>query len=113
MNTDPSWISLLPALVAVVTAIITRRSIESLLAGVFAALLLLEPSAALREVAGPEGEVIRPGEWAKAKKSNQHIERLEFNRLSEGKCVQMLHLGSYDEEPASFELMEKYCAENR
>ncbi|NNF76494.1 MAG: ABC transporter substrate-binding protein, partial [Rhizobiales bacterium] len=25
-------------------------------------------SAALREVAGPEGEVIRPGEWAKAKK---------------------------------------------
>jgi Na+/H+ antiporter NhaC len=44
--TDPSWISLLPAAVAVTTAILTRRPIESLLAGVFAGLILLEPTAA-------------------------------------------------------------------
>ena len=43
LTTDPTWISLLPAAVAVITALLTRRPIESLLAGVFAGLLLLEP----------------------------------------------------------------------
>jgi len=38
---------LLPALVTVVTAIFSRRPIESLLAGVFVGLLMLEPAAAL------------------------------------------------------------------
>lgn len=47
METEPSWISLLPAAVAVITAVLSRRPIESLLAGVFAGLLLLEPTAAL------------------------------------------------------------------
>jgi len=27
-------------------------------------------------------------------------------------CIQMMHLGPYDEEPASFELMEEFCREN-
>jgi Na+/H+ antiporter NhaC len=47
LDTEPSWISLLPAAVAVITAILSRRPVESLLAGVFAGLLLLEPAAAL------------------------------------------------------------------
>ena len=47
MITDPSWQSLLPAIVAVATAVVIRRPIESLLAGVFAGLLLLEPAAAV------------------------------------------------------------------
>lgn len=47
MSTDPSWQSLLPAIVAVATAVVIRRPIESLLAGVFAGLLLLEPAAAV------------------------------------------------------------------
>jgi len=37
------WTSLIPALVAIATAILSRRPIESLLAGVFAGLLLLGP----------------------------------------------------------------------
>lgn len=40
---NPDWTSLLPAAVAIVTAILSRRPIESLLAGVFAGLLLLGP----------------------------------------------------------------------
>lgn len=44
---DPSWITLLPALVAVVAAVLSRRPIESLLAGVLTGLLLLEPAATL------------------------------------------------------------------
>ena len=47
MITDPSWQSLVPAIVAVATAVVIRRPIESLLAGVFAGLLLLEPAASV------------------------------------------------------------------
>ena len=47
MPTETSLLVLLPALVTVVTAILSRRPIESLLAGVFVGLLMLEPAAAL------------------------------------------------------------------
>ena len=47
MATETSLLVLLPALVTVITAILSRRPIESLLAGVFVGLLMLEPSAAL------------------------------------------------------------------
>ena len=47
MATEASWLALIPALVTVITAILSRRPIESLLAGIFAGLLMLEPSAAL------------------------------------------------------------------
>ncbi len=47
MTADHGWLSLLPAGVAIFTAILSRRPIESLLAGVFAGLLLLGPTAAL------------------------------------------------------------------
>ncbi|ARN73117.1 Na+/H+ antiporter NhaC family protein [Oceanicoccus sagamiensis] len=47
MLADPNGLSLLPAGVTIVTAILSRRPIESLLAGVFAGLLLLEPTTAL------------------------------------------------------------------
>ncbi len=50
--------------------------------------------------------------WAIKKNSNPLIEKLEFNTLSEGKCVQMMHLGSYDDEPESFKIMEEFCAQN-
>lgn len=47
MTTEPSWLSLIPAAVAILTAVFSRRPIESLLAGVFAGLLLLGPTTAL------------------------------------------------------------------
>jgi Na+/H+ antiporter NhaC len=47
LATETSLLVLLPALVTVITAILSRRPIESLLAGVFVGLLMLEPSAAL------------------------------------------------------------------
>lgn len=48
----------------------------------------------------------------KTKKKNPEFDNLKFETISEGLCCQMMHIGSYDDEPASFELMEKYCAEN-
>jgi len=47
LATETSLLVLLPALITVVTAIFSRRPIESLLAGVFVGLLMLEPAAAL------------------------------------------------------------------
>ena len=45
--TEPNWTCLIPAAVAIATAVFSRRPIESLLAGVGAGLLLLGPGDAL------------------------------------------------------------------
>ena len=36
----------------------------------------------------------------------------EFYSVDEGLCVQMMHVGSYDDEPASIALMDEYIMEN-
>jgi len=46
---------------------------------------------------------------AMEKKKNPLLEKVNFERLSEGRCVQMLHLGPFDDEPASFEIMEEFA----
>ncbi len=48
-------------------------------------------------------------EVAKEKKKNPLLEQLNFERLSEGLCVQMLHTGPFKDEPASFEEMEDFA----
>ena len=48
-------------------------------------------------------------ERVKLKKPNQLLEKVKFCIIEEGECVQMLHLGRYDDEPASFERMESFC----
>ena len=48
----------------------------------------------------------------KKNKPNELLDKAKFGTIKEGKCVQMLHKGSYDDEPASFALMEAYCEEN-
>lgn len=44
----------------------------------------------------------------KQKKSNPLLEVVEFKSVSEGKCIQMLHIGKYDDEPISFSTMEQF-----
>jgi len=51
-------------------------------------------------------------EQVKLKKPHDLLERAKFEEITEGKCVQMLHLGSYDSEPESFRKMEAFAAEN-
>lgn len=48
----------------------------------------------------------------KSKSSNRLLEKLAFEEITDGKCIQMLHVGSYDNEPESFAEMEKFAAEN-
>ncbi|MCX6153236.1 MAG: GyrI-like domain-containing protein [Candidatus Kapabacteria bacterium] len=40
---------------------------------------------------------------------NPLIAKTTFETLNEGLCVQMTHIGSYDDEPASFAKMEQFC----
>ncbi len=49
---------------------------------------------------------------AKQKRQDPWIEKVSFASLAEGRCVQMLHLGPFDEEPASFAQMESFAKEN-
>jgi len=48
----------------------------------------------------------------KKKKPNIYLDKVELGTISEGLCCQMLHIGSYDDEPASFEIMEQFCKDN-
>ncbi|USD67537.1 GyrI-like domain-containing protein [Vibrio sp. SCSIO 43136] len=47
----------------------------------------------------------------KAKKANPLLDEVLFCSITEGQCVQMLHLGPFDDEPASFAKMEAFAAE--
>lgn len=42
-------------------------------------------------------------------KKNPLLSAVNFEVIDEGLCLQMLHLGSYDDEPHSFALMEEFC----
>ena len=39
-------------------------------------------------------------------------EKIRFETIKEGKCLTMLHLGSFDSEPLSFAKMDEFCKEN-
>lgn len=45
----------------------------------------------------------------KKKKLYPLLEKVKFEAAMEGDCIQMLHLGSYDDEPASFKVMEEFA----
>jgi hypothetical protein len=46
------------------------------------------------------------------KKPSALLETVRFERMADGLCVQMLHVGSYNSEPKTFEVMNKYCDDN-
>ena len=47
-----------------------------------------------------------------SKKKKLDCSRAEFLTVDEGLCVQIMHLGPFDEEPASVALMDAYLLEN-
>jgi hypothetical protein len=50
-------------------------------------------------------------ELTKKKKPHELLEKVKFEKITDGKCIQMMHIGSYDDEPASFEIMETFAEE--
>ena len=53
-------------------------------------------------------------DWAveeASRKKKMDFSGAEFFRYDEGLCVQCMHIGAYDDEPATVELMHRYIAE--
>lgn len=54
-------------------------------------------------------------DWAiteATKKKKMDFSKAEFLTYQEGLCVQCMHIGPYDDEPATIELMDRYAQEN-
>ncbi|MDE5779061.1 MAG: GyrI-like domain-containing protein [Lachnospiraceae bacterium] len=51
-------------------------------------------------------------EVVKSKKDNLYLANISFETICDGKCVQVLHKGAFDDEPVSFEIMNDYCSEH-
>ena len=54
-------------------------------------------------------------EWAveeAGRKKGQDFSKVEFLVIKEGLCVQCMHIGAYDEEPATVDEMNQYLQEN-
>ncbi len=54
-------------------------------------------------------------EWAvqtATKKKNLDCSSAEFLTVDEGLCVQIMHLGAFDKEPATVAIMDEYLAQN-
>ncbi len=54
-------------------------------------------------------------EWAveeAGRKKGQDFSKVEFVVIKEGLCVQCMHIGAYDEEPATVDKMNQYLQEN-
>ncbi len=50
-------------------------------------------------------------EITKVNKPHELLDQVKFESIFDGNCVQMMHVGSYDNEPESFKLMEKFSEE--
>ena len=54
-------------------------------------------------------------DWAISEATNkkkQDFSKVEYLTYDEGLCVQCMHIGSYDNEPATIEMMKSYAEEN-
>lgn len=51
-------------------------------------------------------------DFTKKKKPHPLLENLMFEKITDGSCIQMLHVGSFDNEPESFKQMEQFASEN-
>lgn len=48
-------------------------------------------------------------EQVRIKKPKLAIDQVKFERITDGDCIQMLHVGPFENEPKTFEIMENYA----
>ena len=48
-------------------------------------------------------------ELVKVKKPHTLLDKVKFEKIKDGKSIQMLHIGSFDTEPESFKIMETFA----
>ncbi|MCI8919197.1 GyrI-like domain-containing protein [Lachnospiraceae bacterium 42-17] len=51
-------------------------------------------------------------EIVRIKKYNPYLTDVSFETVCDGRCIQVLHKGAFEDEPASFEVMDRYCMEH-
>lgn len=56
--------------------------------------------------------VDRAFENVRKKKDHPLLDQVTFETMEDGLCVHMMHIGSYDDEPQSFDQMKKYIKDN-
>lgn len=69
-------------------------------------IMIRQPDFVTQEVVDKALENVRK------KKSRLLLDDVTFGTMEDGLSVQMMHIGSYDDEPRSFEQMKKYIKEN-
>lgn len=69
-------------------------------------IMIRQPDFVTKELAA---EIINQ---VKKKKPHPLLDKVRFETIEDGLSVQILHKGSYDDEPASFKKMEAFCIEN-
>lgn len=69
-------------------------------------LMIRQPDAAT------EDEFSEALDRTRRRKPSPLLDEVRFEAITEGRCVQMLHTGPYDDEPASFALMADFAAAN-
>ncbi len=68
--------------------------------------MIRQPDFVTQEIANKAFENVRK------KKPNHLLNAVSFNTMEDGLCVQMMHIGSYDDEPQSFIKMKLFIEEN-
>lgn len=56
--------------------------------------------------------IVKAMEIVKKKKPHKLLDKVTFGTIKDELSVQMLHIGSFDDEPKSFSIMKEYCEEN-
>ena len=68
-------------------------------------LMIRQPDFVTDEIAHMAIETVRK------KKCHSLLEDVKFESIKDGLSVQMLHVGSYDDEPRTFSIMKDFCSE--
>ena len=69
-------------------------------------LMIRQPDFVTEEVFNKAMEIV------KKKKPHRLVDNVNFESREEGKCVQMMHIGAFDDEAMTFEVMKKFCNDN-
>lgn len=70
-------------------------------------IMIRQPNFVTKEI------VDRAIETVRKKKPSPLLDEVLFDTIEDGLCVQMLHIGSYDSEPQSFNKMKEFIEENQ
>ena len=73
--------------------------------------MLRQPSFITKQFYREMKEILKE-KLSKKRENTDFVENIKFEEISEGKCVQMLHVGKFADEDKTFKIMEDFTSEN-